>query len=94
MDNQLESHESILLVELTVDLLLLVIHIFDRRDVQGGLVREHQSSRLQVLVTGENDGVQHGLVQQEVPHPFRDDDIELLDRQVCFFEFAFYKGDS
>ena len=61
-----------------VDLVLLVLSVLDGSDVEGGLVREHQTSGLQPLVPGEQDGVQHGLVKQAVAHPLGDDDVHLL----------------
>merc|ERR550539_64003 len=61
-----------------VDLVLLVLSVLDGGDVEGGLVGEHQTSGLQPLVPGEQDGVQHGLIEQAVAHPLGDDDVNLL----------------
>jgi len=75
--------------KLTVDLLLLVILVFNSSEVDGGLVREedtvgfllsdpapHWSAKQaemkiahKVLVTGEEDSVEHGFVKEEVTHP-------------------------
>lgn len=57
------------------------------------MIREDESSRFEVLVSGEEDGIEHGLVKEEVAHPFRDNDIEFLDWEDGFFELAFYEGD-
>jgi hypothetical protein len=40
-------------------------------------VREHEATRLEPLVPGVEDSVQHGLVKEAVPHPLRDDDVNL-----------------
>lgn len=93
---------------LTVDLLLLVVLVLDRSEVDGSLVREKETVRglpkvsncplrrlitHQVLVTGEEDSVQHGFVKKEVAHPLQtsarisstlcthlgDDNVHLVD---------------
>ena len=61
-----------------VDLVVLVLPVLDGRDVERGSVREHQPPGLQPLVPGEQDRVQHGLVEQAVAHPLRDDNVHLL----------------
>ncbi len=40
-------------------------------------VREHETTRLEPLVPGVEDSVQHGLVEEAVAHPLRDDDVNL-----------------
>ena len=79
---------------LTVNLLLLVLHVLNGGKVESGFVREQESSGLEVLVPRDKNGVQHGLVKKEVAHPLRDDDIELLDRQLDFLELALDEGDG
>lgn len=80
--------------KLTVDLLLLIIRIFNSGEVQGGFVGEDQTVLLQVLVSCKQDGVEHGLVQQEVAHPFGDDDVEFVNGQNGFLEFTLDERDS
>ena len=58
------------------------------------MIGEDKASGLKILVAGEQNGVEHGLVQQEVAHPLRDDDVELLDGEHSFFEFALDEGDD
>ena len=41
------------------------------------------------LVSSENDRIQHALVEQEVSHPLRDDDVHLLHGELDFFDFSF-----
>lgn len=71
-----------------VDLLLLVIRVFYRSDVQRGVVGKYQAVLLQVLVAGEKDGVEHGLVKEEVTHPLGDDDVEFFVWERCIFKLA------
>ena len=78
----------------TVDLLFLVLLVLDGADEQRSGVRENHPTRLEVLIPRQKDGVQHGLVQQEIPHPLRDDDIELLDREFSLFKLPFDEGDD
>ena len=42
-------------------------------------------------IPGVKDGLEHGLIEETVPHPFGDDDVDLLDsvRKTDFFHFAF-----
>ena len=58
------------------------------------MVREYETIGLEVLVTSNKNSVQHGLVEEEVAHPFRDNDIEFLDRELDFLELALDKGDG
>ena len=62
-----------------VDLVVLVLSVLDGGDVERGSVREHQTSRFEPLVPGEEDGVKHGLVEEAVSHPLGDDDVHLLN---------------
>jgi len=77
-----------------VNLLVFIFFIFDSSKIYSGSVREDHSSRFQVLVAGNEDGIEHRLVQKEVAHPFADDDIEFFDGEVDFFEFALDEGDG
>ena len=66
----------------TVDFLLLVILVLDRGEVHGRVIREDESSRLEVAVACLEHGIQHGLVEQKVAHPLGYDDIVLLYWQL------------
>jgi len=77
-----------------VDLLVLVLLVLDGGDVDGSFVGEEETVWGEVLVPSEEDGVEHGLVEKEVAHPFRDDDVVLFQWQFGLFELSFYKGDS
>lgn len=101
----------------TVDLLLFVIVVLDGGNVDGCLVREQdtvgflQVSQIhgeegaahKVLVTGQQNSVQHGFVQQKVSHPLissiitlslflkthlGDDDVERVDWQLNILQLA------
>jgi hypothetical protein len=58
------------------------------------MVREDESSRLEVAVTGFEHGIQHRLVKEEVAHPFGNNDIELLYWQLRILQFSLDEGDS
>ena len=79
---------------LTVYLLLFVLGVFDGSKVKSRVIREDESSGLEVLVAGEKNSVKHGLVEQEIAHPFGNDDIKLLDRQRNVLEFALDECDG
>lgn len=68
--------------------------VFYGSEVESGSIGEDETIRFEVLVAGKENGVEHGLVEKEVTHPFRDDDIEFFDWEICFFEFALHEGDS
>lgn len=78
---------------LTSDLVILVIAILNTGNVHGGLIGEDETTGVEVGVTGVENGIQHGLVQKEVTHPFRDDDINLGERQVNFLHLTLEKSD-
>ncbi len=78
----------------TSNLLILVVAVLNGSNVHGGLVREDEAARGEVLVTGDKNGVQHGLVQQEVAHPLRDDDIDVLNRQDDLLHLALDQGND
>jgi hypothetical protein len=50
----------------------------DGREVHVGVAGVHGASGLEELVACNQHRVQHGLTQQEVAHPLRDDDVDLL----------------
>lgn len=58
------------------------------------MVGEDETIRFEVFVTGKENGVEHGLVEEEVAHPFRYDDVELLDWELDVLELAFDEGDG
>ena len=43
------------------------------------LAGRHDAVITQETVPSVQDGIQHGLVQQGVAHPFGDDDVDLLE---------------
>ena len=77
-----------------VDLVVLVLSVLDTADVEVGSVREHEAALSQPLVPGEEDGVQHGLVEQAVAHPLGDDDVNLGHGQLDLLHLAPDDGDS
>ena len=76
-----------------VDLLILVISVLDSGNEDGGLVWEDQAAWNKVLVTGPEDGVQHGLVEEEVTHPLGDDDVDFWEWEDNILHLALKKGD-
>lgn len=48
----------------------------------------------QPLVPGEDDGVEHGLVEEAVTHPLRDDNVHLLHRQLHLLHLALEDGND
>lgn len=76
-----------------VDLLVLVVSVLDSGNEDGGLVWEDQAAWNKVLVTGPQDGVQHGLVEEEVAHPLGDDDVDLWEWEDNILHLALEKGD-
>lgn len=80
--------------ELTANLFLLVLLVFDRGHVQGRLVREHEPVRDEVAVARVQDRVEHRLVQEEVAHPLGDDDVDLVDGEDHLFHLALDQRDG
>ena len=83
----------VLVCALTANLFILVLSILNTSHEDGSLVWEDQTLAVlaQVLVAGPEHGVQHALVQQEVSHPFRNDDIDLWERQLNLLHLALQK---
>lgn len=79
-------------LRLTANLLLLVLAILDTGNVDGSLVGEDETVLDKVLVPGVQNGVQHGFVEQEVAHPLRDDDIDVVKRKDDLLHLALEKG--
>jgi hypothetical protein len=79
--------------QLTSNLVILVVAILDTGNVHGGLVGEDQTTGVEVGVTSVENGVKHGLVEKEVTHPLRDNDINLGERKVDFLHLALEKSD-
>lgn len=66
----------------TINFLLLIVLVLDRGKVHCRIIREDQAIRLKVFVAGQEDGIEHRLVEQEIAHPLADDDVELRDREL------------
>ena len=45
--------------------------------VKEGILHVECKDRQYALVPGVEHSIEHGLVEQEVSHPFRDDDVDL-----------------
>jgi hypothetical protein len=58
-----------------------------------GLVGEDESAWGEVSVSGQKDSVQHGFVEEEVTHPFRDDDVDLINWQLNVLQLSLNEGD-
>ena len=50
---------------------LPVFSVLNALEAEGALVRQHDASRDQPLVPRHQNGVQHALIEQEVPHPLQ-----------------------
>mgnify|MGYP000939939447 CR=1 FL=1 len=72
----------------TANLLLLVVSVLDTGEENGGLVGEDEAILLKVGVSGVEDGVEHGLVEEEIAHPLGDDDVNLGERQLNLLHLA------
>lgn len=79
--------------DLTANLLVLVVAILDTGHKDSGLVGEDEAILLEVPVARVQDRVQHGLVQQEVPHPLGDDDVDLGEGDLNLLHLALDQGD-
>lgn len=54
--------------------------------------RREISDPHQPLVSGVDDGVEHGLVEQTVTHPLRDDDVHTVHWQLHLLHLTLYNG--
>jgi hypothetical protein len=81
-------------MEHTTNLVLLVVAVLDTSHEDGGLVREDKTLAVlaEVAITRPKDGVKHRLVEEEVAHPLRDDDINLGERKLDLLHLALEKG--
>lgn len=79
--------------ELTSDLVVLVLAIFDSSQVHGSLVGEDLATGNKVAVAGVENSVQHALIEEEVTHPLGDDDINLGVREDNLFHFSLEESD-
>lgn len=77
----------------TSNLFLLVVTIFDAGKENGGLVGEDEAVLLEIGVASIQDCVQHALVQQEIAHPLRDDDVDLGEGHLNLLHLALDQGD-
>lgn len=85
--------EQVIGQELTANLLLLVVAILNTGEEDGGLVGEDEAVLLEVGVSGIENGVEHGLVEEEVSHPLRDDDVNLGEGELNLLHLALEQGD-
>lgn len=56
--------------------------------------RRYNTITYQPFVPGINHCVEHGLIKQAIAHPFRNDDIYSIHRQLHLFHLSFYNGDN
>mmetsp|Transcript_33810 Transcript_33810/g.66954 ORF Transcript_33810/g.66954 Transcript_33810/m.66954 type:complete len:315 (-) Transcript_33810:44-988(-) len=70
------------------ELLLSVVCVLYARQVEGGLVGKDQTAFLQPLVSAEENGIEHTLVKEEIAHPLRDDDVNLVHRERHLLSLA------
>jgi hypothetical protein len=57
-----ERVEEPMKTRLTIDLLLLVLLVFNRGNVDGRLVREELAAWCEIFVPCQEDGIEHGFV--------------------------------
>jgi hypothetical protein len=82
---ELESH--------TANLLFLVVSVLNSRKEDSSLVREDEAIGLEVLITRIEHRVEHALVQEEIAHPLRDDDVNLRERHLNLLHLALKESD-
>eukprot|EP00756_Hemistasia_phaeocysticola_P010456 Hpha_TRINITY_DN15018_c1_g1::TRINITY_DN15018_c1_g1_i1::g.124702::m.124702 len=78
-----------------VDLVPPVLRVLDRRNVHRRTVREYPPARGEQFVACPEDSVEHGFVQEEVPHPLADDNVHLLAslRHLNLLHLSMQDGD-
>lgn len=81
------------MLQLTSNLLLLIISILNTGNKNGSLVREDQAILGKVLVPGVKHSVKHALVQKEVTHPLGNYDVDLGERDLDLFHLSLDQGD-
>lgn len=87
----------------TINGAVVVVLVLDSQKHQLRAVGEDQASLLldvilammlhQPLVSREDDRVEHGLVEEEVAHPLRDDDVHLVHRKRHLLHLSLYDCD-
>lgn len=65
--------------QLTSNLLILIFSILNTSHEDSSLIWENQTIWRKVLVSSVENGIQHGFIEQEVTHPFRDDDVNFWE---------------
>lgn len=90
-----QKHKSMQGGERTSNLVVLVLAVLNTSHEDGSLVGEDQTLAIlaEVSVTSPQHSVQHALVQQEVSHPLRNDDINLWERKLDLLHLALQQGD-
>lgn len=73
---------------LTSNLVVLVLAVLNGSDVHSGLIGEDLAAFSEIGVTGVQNGVQHGLVEKEVTHPLRYDDVNLREGELDLLHLA------
>ena len=73
-----------------IDLLLFVLLVLNGADVEDGLVVKYEPVGGEPLVASEDYRVEHRFVEEEVPHPFGNDDVDGRGWEGHFFDFAVY----
>jgi hypothetical protein len=79
--------------ELTANLLILILSILNTGHENRRLVGENQPIGRQVLIPRIQHRIQHRLIQQEIPHPLRDYDVDFRERQLNFLHLSLQEGD-
>ncbi len=72
----------------TADFLFLVVAIFYAGEEESGFVREDEAALFEVLVPRVQHRVQHAFVEEEVAHPFGDDDVDLREWKFYFLHLS------
>ena len=50
--------------------------------------RDHEAMRSEVAIARPKHRVEHRFVKKTIAHPFRDDDVNLVNWEMHFFNFA------
>lgn len=65
-----------------------IIGVCEGGDVQRHVGRDHQAMWSKIAIACPKHRVEHRFVQKTVAHPFGDDDVNLVDWETHFFNFA------
>ena len=66
--------------------------VFNRREIQGSAIREHETVLFQEFFSGIQNSFQGRVIKQSEAHPIGHNYVHLFDRQFHIFNLPFYQG--